>query len=125
RIILKIGDQIILRVEHFGSSAIPHIKSKPYIDIMVEIPMSLLFDEKIINQFENLGYTYFKVPQREKIDAYMSFGKGYILGGKKEQIYHIHMCPKGNIMWEQIKFRDYLNKNAERAKAYEELKMNL
>jgi len=124
-IILKVGNQIILRVEHFGSSAISRIKSKPYIDILIEIPKDLLFDEKIIKQFEDLGYTHFKVPQRENIDAYMSFGKGYNLSGKKEQIYHIHMCPKDNIMWEQIKFRDFLNTHYERAKEYEKLKMNL
>ena len=109
RIISKIGNQIILKIEHFGSSAICHIKSKPYIDILIEIPKDLLFDDKIISQFEDLGYTYFKVSQRENIDAYMSFGKGYNLSGKKEQIYHIHMCPECNIMWEQIEFRDYLS----------------
>lgn len=125
RIISKIGNQFILRVEHFGSSAISHIKAKPYIDIMIEIPKDLLFDERIINQFTDLRYTYFKVPQRENIDAYMSFGKGYNPSGKKEQIYHIHVCPKCNIMWEQIEFRDYLNANYERAKEYEELKINL
>ncbi len=112
-------------MEHFGSSAIPHIKSKPYIDILVEIPQELLFDETIIQQFEELGYTYFKVPQRDNIDAYMSFGKGYNLSGRKEQIYHVHMCPKENIMWEQIKFRDYLLTHYDRAKEYEALKISL
>lgn len=125
RLVLNIGDKIILRVEHFGSTAIPQIKSKPYIDIMVEIPQELLFEENVIKQFEDLGYTYFKVPQREQIDAYMSFGKGYNLKGEKEQIYHLHMCPKENIMWEQIEFRDYLKANFERARQYEEVKMQL
>jgi GrpB-like predicted nucleotidyltransferase (UPF0157 family) len=125
RIVSKIGTDILLRVEHFGSSSIPRIKSKPYIDILIEIPQELLFEKNLIDQFEDLGYTYFKVPQREHIDAYMSFGKGYNLNGKKEQIYHIHMCPKGNIMWGQIEFRDYLNANFERAEEYEKLKMQL
>ena len=55
----------------------------------------------------------------------MSFGKGYNLNGEKEQIYHIHMCPKENRMWEQMKFRDYLVSNTDRAKAYESLKIEL
>lgn len=119
------GSDAILRVEHFGSSSIPNIKSKPYIDMLIEIPTELLFDEDLIAKFETLGYSYFKVPKRDHILAYMSFGKGYRFDGKKEQIYHIHMCPKDNVMWEQLLFRDYLKENEDRAKAYEELKLEL
>ncbi len=124
-IICKIGTETIIRIEHFGSSSISHIKSKPYIDILIEIPQKLLFDKRLIANFEDLGYSYFKVPARENIEAYMTFGKGYHLDGKKEQIFHIHMCPKENLMWKQIEFRDYLNSNKERAMQYEELKLNL
>ncbi len=125
RLVSKIGEQTIVKIEHFGSTSIPKIKSKPYIDILIEIPKELLFDAGIIAGFESLGYVYFKVPEREGIDAYMSFGKGYNPDGKKEQIYHIHMCPKENVMWHQIAFRDYLNANEERAKQYEALKLGL
>ena len=125
RIIDKVGNEIILRVVHFGSSSIPKIKSKPYIDLLIEIPKELLFDENLIEQFTELGYSHFKVPARENIEEYSSFGKGYNLNGEKEQIFHIHMCPKDNIMWEQIKFRDYLNANEKRAKKYENLKLEL
>ncbi|NER15066.1 GrpB family protein [Leptobacterium flavescens] len=125
RIISNVEKEIILRIEHFGSSSIPGIRSKPYIDIMIEIPKELLFSKSVIKPFEDLGYSYFKVPERENIDAYMSFGKGYNLEGKKEQIYHIHMCPKENVMWDQIYFRDYLKSNRERARQYEELKLQL
>ena len=38
RIISKVGSEKILRIEHFGSSSIQSIKSKPYIDLMIEIP---------------------------------------------------------------------------------------
>ncbi|TKD66676.1 GrpB family protein [Flavobacterium sp. ASW18X] len=121
----KIGSSKLLRIEHFGSSSIPTIKSKPYIDIIIEIPEALLFDEHLIAEFTMLGYTHFVVPEREGIAAYSSFGKGYHLDGKKSQIFHIHMCPIHNAMWEQLKFRDYLIANLTRAKAYEALKINL
>jgi len=124
-ILNAIGPDRILRIEHFGSSSIPNIKAKPYIDLLIEIPENLLFDETLIEQFKELGYTHFKVPAREGIDAYMSFGKGYNLDGVKEQIFHIHMCPKDNIMWEQLQFRDYLIEHQDRAKAYQELKVEL
>lgn len=125
RIIEKVGSQTILRVEHFGSSSIPNIKSKPYIDLIIEIPQPLLFDENLVAKFTELGYVHFKVPARDSIEAYSSFGKGYNLEGKKEQIFHIHMCLKENAMWKQIDFRDYLIANDERAKQYEDLKLGL
>ena|SRR5690606_2351187 len=125
QIIKKVGNEIILRIEHFGSSSIPNIKSKPYIDLMIEIPAKLLFNESLITKFSELGYTHFKVPARENIEAYSTFGKGYNFDGKKEQIFHIHMCPKENVMWKQIDFRDYLNSNEKRAKEYETLKLKL
>ncbi|MFZ6665050.1 GrpB family protein [Peijinzhouia sedimentorum] len=125
QIIEKVGSDTILQIEHFGSSAIPSIKSKPYIDMLIEIPKKLLFDETLISKFAELGYSHFVVPARENIEAYSSFGKGYNLEGKNEQIFHIHMCPADNIMWEQIVFRDYLNTHNERAKEYESLKESL
>ncbi|PKV53068.1 GrpB-like predicted nucleotidyltransferase (UPF0157 family) [Aquimarina sp. MAR_2010_214] len=125
RIIDKVGSDTILRIEHFGSSSIPSIKSKPYIDLMIEIPKEMLFNENLIAKFTELGYSHFKVPARENIEDYSSFGKGYNLDGKKEQIFHIHMCPKDNIMWKQIDFRDYLIVNNKRAKQYEDLKLEL
>ena len=125
RILHNFSHEEILRIEHFGSTSIPYIKAKPYIDILIEIPKELMFDENLIKRFEQLEYTYFKVPARENIEAYMSFGKGYSLTGHKEQIFHIHMCPGDNIMWKQLDFRDYLISYPDRAKAYEKLKINM
>lgn len=126
RLILdSIKNDLIPRVEHFGSSSIPGIKSKPYIDMLIEIPEHLLFDEALISQFMQIGYTHFKVPAREGIDAYMSFGKGYRLDGKKAQIFHIHMCPPNHKMWDQLRFRDFLIANPDQAKKYESLKLEL
>lgn len=124
-IIKNVDNSYFNRIEHFGSTSIPNIKSKAYIDLFIEIPKELLFNKEVIKSFENLGYAYFEVPERENIQAYMSFGKGYNLEGKKEQIYHIHMCPKDNEMTQQLKFRDYLIDNPKRAKEYERLKLEL
>ncbi|WP_298538859.1 GrpB family protein [uncultured Aquimarina sp.] len=120
-----ISREAIIQIEHFGSTSIPSIKSKLYIDIIIETPEKLLFDDTIIKQFTKIGYTYFLVPKREQFDAYMSFGKGYTFDGAKEQIFHIHMCSKNNLMWQQLKFRDYLIENPIRAKDYEKLKISL
>ncbi|WP_228851752.1 GrpB family protein [Aegicerativicinus sediminis] len=125
QILEKVGSEVILRIEHFGSSSIPSIKSKPYIDLLIEIPKHLMFNENLIALFSEMGYSHFKVPARDSIDEYSSFGKGYNLDGEKEQIFHIHMCPKDNAMWKQLGFRDYLISNEEKAREYERLKMEL
>lgn len=125
RIMDHMAPGIILRMEHFGSSAIPAIKSKPYIDILIGVSPTNMFSAALIDQFTALGYTHFKVPDREHIPAYSSFAKGYQLDGKKAQIFHIHLCPINHVMWQQTAFRDYLNAHPVRAKEYEELKMKL
>ena len=101
-ILQKVDNHLVLRIEHFGSTSIPAIKAKPYIDMLIEIPKGRMFGEEVISSFEALGYTYFKVPERDHIEAYMSFGKGYTLGKATAQIYHIHMCPEDHYMWTQL-----------------------
>lgn len=41
-----LGKASILRIEHFGSTAIPGMPAKPIIDILVEIPASIAFNKK-------------------------------------------------------------------------------
>ncbi|MGG8496059.1 GrpB family protein [Tenacibaculum sp. TC6] len=125
RILENIDHSFFNRIEHFGSTSIPNIKAKNYIDLFIEIPKELLFNKELIESFEKLGYSFFEVPAREDIEAYMSFAKGYNFEGKKEQVFHIHMCPKDNAMANQLNFRDYLIENPTRAKEYEQLKIEL
>ncbi len=117
-------NQYFDRVEHFGSSSIPNIKSKPYIDILIEIPRKYLFNPQIIEDLKSIGYTCLTEPNNDK-DNYMILAKGYNLDGTSEQVFHIHACPEEHPMLEQIKFRDYLIQNSKRAKEYENLKINL
>ena len=118
----KIGNQLVA-IEHVGSTAIQGIKAKPYIDISIEIPKESLFNKEIIQALEGLDYHYFK--QTGKGADYMVFVKGYNLNGLKEQIFHIHMCPGGHEMLEQVLFRDYLIAHPTRAREYEQLKVSL
>ncbi|TDQ28798.1 GrpB family protein [Tenacibaculum caenipelagi] len=125
RILENVDNSCFNRIEHFGSTSIPNIKAKNYIDLFIEIPKEFLFDKELIKSFEKLGYAFFEVPAREDAEAYMSFAKGYNFEGLKDQVFHIHMCPKENAMCNQLKFRDYLIENPSRAKEYEKLKIEL
>ncbi len=118
----KIGDKIIA-IEHVGSTSIPNIKAKSYIDISIEIPRNNLFDEEIIDALQDLKYHFFR--QSGKGIDYMVFVKGYNLNGEREQVFHVHMCPTKHEMLNQIVFRDYLIANPKRANEYEKLKNEL
>ncbi len=50
-ILNKVGKEKVLRIAHFDSSSITTIKSKPYIDLIFEIPENLLFDKQLIEKF--------------------------------------------------------------------------
>lgn len=41
-----LGETLILRVEHFGSTAIPGMPAKPIIDVLVEILTSIASSRK-------------------------------------------------------------------------------
>lgn len=118
----KIGDKIIC-IEHVGSTSIPNIKAKSYIDISIEISEEHLFNEAIIGALSDLNYHFFRQPGKG-VD-YMIFVKGYNLNGIKEQVFHVHMCPSNHEMLDQVVFRNYLTSHPERAREYEQLKLKL
>ena len=119
-----LGQDIALRIEHFGSTAIEGLSAKPTIDILVEIPP--LTDElktEVVEKMKDIGY-HFIWRTDEKI-PYMHFVKGYTIKGFKGNIFHIHMGDKTHSLWDRICFRDYLRQNKKVAKEYESLKISL
>ena len=111
---------IIKRISHIGSTAIPGIKAKPTIDILIEITES--FDKNgFIQLFKSIGYQY--IPRPENPPPHMMFVKGYSPAGFKGQAFHVHVRYCGD--WDEIYFRDYLITHPKTAKKYEKLKLQL
>lgn len=123
RIQRSLGPAALVQIEHFGSTSVDGLTAKPIIDMIIEIHKPLLFDLQVIKGMEDIGYHYFK--QEDNGSEYMIFVKGYHPNGDMDQLFHIHMCIAGNAMLEQVSFRDYLRTHQDRAKAYQELKLNL
>lgn len=48
-----------------------------------------------------------------------------MISNPKPQTYHIHAGPKNHPLWDRLLFWDYLIKNPQIAKVYEELKVEL
>jgi GrpB-like predicted nucleotidyltransferase (UPF0157 family) len=119
-----LGEWAALRIEHFGSTAIEGLAAKPIIDILVEIPQ--LTDElkdKVMKAMKGIGYHF--IWRTDEQPPYMNFVKGYTLNGFEGNVFHIHMADETHSLWDRIYFRDYLRKNINVAKEYENLKIEL
>ena len=110
----------IVCIEHIGSTAIPEIKAKPTIDILLEVEESI--DISLIpERLKRIKYIY--IPKPENPPPHMMFAKGYSAHGIIGQTYHIHVRFPGE--QDEILFRDYLVSNPETRAEYEKLKLGL
>lgn len=110
----------IVNIDHIGSTAIPGLKAKPTIDIILQVSEQIDI-QKIERVFQSLDYHLTKQPDNPP--PHMTFVKGYTEQGFKGQAYHVHIRYKGD--WDEIRFKDYLINHKEIAKKYEILKVKL
>ncbi len=119
----KISEVLSLKgfvFHHIGSTAIPNIKAKPILDMLIEIPEDTnlkIFRSKL----ESLDYMC--VTQMENPAPNMSFYKGYTLDGFSENVYHLHIRYLGD--WDEVRFCRFMINNPKWARAYEILKTEL
>ena len=105
--------QLVLDIQHVGSTAIPGIVAKPILDIAIAVPS---FEEAVvcIEPMHGLGYEYRGengIPRRHY------FTKG------EPRTHHVHMLEQENIEWKRlILFRDALRGDPALAKEYGRLK---
>lgn len=104
------------RISHIGSTAIKNIKTKPIVDILIEID----FNNKDTIKKILLNNNYILMSENaHKI----SFNKGYTINGYADKVFHIHIKKYGDC--DELYFRDYLNNYPQKAKEYEKLKLEL
>jgi len=118
-----LGEGIALNIEHFGSTSVEGLASKPTIDMLVEVDK--LTDElkqTISEKLEPIGYGNMRNADKENR---MTFGKGYGEDYLSAQTYHLHIREKGNVPQDEIYFRDYLRRNPDARDEYAKLKCEL
>jgi GrpB-like predicted nucleotidyltransferase (UPF0157 family) len=117
-------NDLIRRIEHFGSTAVPGLCAKPIIDILVEV--TSLKDTKlhVVPILESQGYDYFWRPSfgDDVPPFYAWFIKRDAQGNRS---HHIHMIEDHFDHWDRLLFRDYLIEFPETAQAYLDLKYRL
>jgi len=116
--------ELIGRIEHFGSTAVPHLAAKPIIDMLVEVASLEETRERIVPILEAQGYDYFWRPTHgdDGPPFYAWFIKRDSNGNRT---HHIHMLESDFAHWDRLLFRDYLIEHPATAKEYERLKLRL
>ena len=112
------GDSDVIRINHIGSSAIPDIKAKPMIDILLEIDKNCDVD-KLVESLKTIGFGTEIAMRKDNPFEYL-LAKGMTVRGFEEKVYLLHIRYPGD--WSELYFRDYLLDNPGIAKEYSDLK---
>jgi len=108
----------IVAVHHVGSTAIPGIRAKPIIDVLVVVRHLSLVD-CFNEEMRARGY----IPKGEFGIAGRRF---FIKGTETERTHHLHIFESSHPAVEgHVAFRDYLRAHPEAAQAYGDLKTEL
>jgi GrpB-like predicted nucleotidyltransferase (UPF0157 family) len=116
--------QIVRRIEHFGSTAVPGLAAKPIVDMLVEVTSLEETRNKIAPLLEAQGYDYFWRPTWG--DDTPPFYAWFIKRDEEgKRTHHIHMVEADFEHWDRLLFRDYLIEHPDTAREYGELKEKL
>ena len=111
---------LVVSIEHIGSTAIPGLAAKPIVDLLVIVHSLVAAKQVAISPLENLGYAYWlDNPDSQR----MFFVKG--LPPNSPRTHHIHMVEFDSILQERLLFRDYLRAHPDEAFHYAQLKRHL
>lgn len=110
-----IGD-LIIGIEHVGSTSVEGLSAKPCIDIDVIIKDYSIFDAVVI-RLEAIGYTHEGNLGIKDREAFKYSDKPHLLK------HHLYVCPQNSEeLHRHITFRDFLRSNPEAAKKYGSVK---
>lgn len=121
RILAEIGE-LVIEIEHIGSTAVPGLAAKPVIDIMIGVDSLARADDECIQPIVGLGYEYVKAFEQEMPERRF-FRRDSPVGRRSHQI---HLVEIDTDWWERhLAFRDYLRDHAQERRSYEAHKRQL
>lgn len=110
-----IGD-LIIGIEHVGSTSVEGLSAKPCIDIDVIIKDYSIFDA-VVSRLEAIGYTHEGNLGIKDREAFKYSDKPHLLK------HHLYVCPQNSEeLHRHITFRDFLRSSPEAAKKYGSIK---
>jgi len=106
---------LIIDIEHIGSTSIPDLASKPIIDIAV-LTDSISNTNIFVDALEKIGYSY--KPEMSSVERI------FLRKGEPAE-YHLSISEAKYTYWtRQLLFRDYLRKYKEYRVEYQKIKEN-
>ena len=106
-----LGD-LIIGIEHVGSTSVEGLSAKPCIDIDVIIKDYSVFDV-VVSKLEMIGYTHTGNQGIKDREAFKYSDKPHL------QKHHLYVCPQqSEELYRHITFRDYLRSTPEAVKQY-------
>ncbi|SDO54708.1 GrpB domain, predicted nucleotidyltransferase, UPF0157 family [Streptococcus equinus] len=107
---------LILRIEHVGSTSVPGLSAKPIIDIDLVIACDTDLSE-VIKALAAIGYIHEGNLGIEGREAFAYSGKEHL------QVHHLYVCPEDSPeLKHHLAFRDYLRSHPEAVLAYGNVK---
>lgn len=115
---------LIRRIEHFGSTAVPGLGAKPVVDLLVEVTDLAAVRERVAPLLESQGYDYFWRPSfgDDQPPFYAWFIKRDAAGRRTHHVHMVEATPAFASHWDRLYFRDHLIAHPEVARAYERVK---
>jgi GrpB-like predicted nucleotidyltransferase (UPF0157 family) len=120
RIRQALGEDLILRLEHIGSTAVPGLPAKPIIDLLIGVNSIPEARQIAVPALEALGYAFW---YDDPDPNHLFFVKGLPPNGPRS--HHIHIVPAEGSEWDRVLFRDYLRAHPDEAARYAALKRDL
>jgi GrpB-like predicted nucleotidyltransferase (UPF0157 family) len=110
-----LGD-LIIGIEHVGSTSVEGLSAKPCIDIDVIIEDYTTFDA-VVRKLETIGYIHEGNLGIKDREAFKYSNKPHL------QKHHLYVCPQNSEeLHRHIAFRDFLRSNPEAVKKYGSIK---
>ncbi len=110
-----IGD-LIVGIEHVGSTSVEGMSAKPCIDIDVIIKDYGVFDA-VVRKLETIGYIHEGDLGIKNREAFKYSEKPHLMR------HHLYVCPEySEELHRHIAFRDFLRSNPEAARKYSQIK---
>ena len=119
RLLAAFGSQF-LAVEHFGSTAIPHLDAKPIVDILGGV-VSMQAADALLEPLCQFGYD-----TSPEFNATLSDRRFLLRWPEGVRTHHLHLVVYEGAQWKQrLRFRDRLRADAALTQQYQDLKYDL
>ena len=119
----SLPSDLVKRIAHIGSTAVPGLSAKPIIDVQVEVSDLGRVRTDVVPAMNELGYEFIWRPSIGELTPYYAWFIKRDDKGRRNQ--HIHMVEPDDASADRLLFRDYLRQHPDEAARYEALKQQL